>query len=76
MGRGLPREAGTAAQSNILFPLRAKLPKTEINTGYGVRFREGQGADHFVELAEKAGFQVVSRTNGAGWFFLELKKAK
>ena len=61
---------------NILFPLHAKLPKTEINTGYGARFREGQGADHYVGLAEKAGFQVVSRRDEAGWFFLELKKAK
>jgi len=64
------------AHVNILFPLHVKLPKTEINTGYGVHFREGQGADHFVDLAEKAGFEVVSRRNEAGWFFLELRKAK
>ena len=64
------------AHVNILFPLHVKLPQKEITTGYGVRFREGQGADHFVDLAEKAGFQVVSRKNEAGWFFLELKKAK
>lgn len=43
---------------------------------YGVRFREGQGADHFVALAEKAGFQVVSRGNGDGWFFLEMAKVR
>ena len=64
------------AYVNILFPLHARLPRAEVNTGYGARFREGQGADHFVSLAEKAGFQVVSRRNEAGWFFLELKKAK
>jgi hypothetical protein len=58
------------------YPLRVKLPKNEINTGYGVRFREGQGADHFAGLAGKAGFQVVSRKNEAGWFFLELKKTE
>ncbi len=62
------------ACTSILFPIRAKLPRTEINTGYGVRFREGQGADHYVGLAAKTGFQVVSRRNEAGWFFLELKK--
>jgi len=64
------------SEVTILFPLRAKLPGKEINTGYGVRFREGQGADHFVALAEKAGFQVVSRGNGDGWFFLEMAKAR
>ena len=62
------------AYVNILFPLHARLPRGEVNTGYGARFREGQGADHFVSLAEKAGFRVVSRRNEAGWFFLELKK--
>ncbi len=64
------------AFANILFPLHARLPNTEINTGYGARFREGQGADHYEGLAEKTGFQVVSRRDEAGWFFLELKKAK
>jgi SAM-dependent methyltransferase len=62
------------AHATILFPLRVKLPAKEFGTGYGARFREGQGADHFVGVAEKAGFQVVSRKNEAGWFFLELKK--
>jgi ubiquinone/menaquinone biosynthesis C-methylase UbiE len=64
------------AHVNIAFPLHVKLPQKEINTGYGVRFREGQASDHFVGLAEKVGFQVVSRKNEAGWFFLELKKAQ
>ena len=62
------------AHDSILFPVRVKLPAGEINTGYGVRFRDGQGADHFVKLAEKTGFQVVSRRNEAGWFHLELRK--
>ena len=64
------------AQANILFPLRVKLPAKEINTGYGVRFREGQGAEHFVALAGKTGFEVVSRRDEAGWFFLELTKGR
>jgi SAM-dependent methyltransferase len=64
------------AHTNILFPLHVTLPAKEINTGYGVRFREGQGAEHFVALAGKTGFEVVSRRGEAGWFFLELKKGK
>ncbi len=63
------------AKPDILFPLHVKLPAKEIDTGYGVHFHEGQGADHFVSLAEKTGFHVVSRRNEPGWFFLELKKA-
>ncbi len=61
---------------SILFPLLVKLPQKDIRTGYGARFREGQAGDHFVALAEKAGFIVFSRKNEAGWFFLELKKAQ
>ncbi len=67
-------QAQDPARPNILFPLHVKLPAKEISTGYGVRLRQGQGADHFVGIAEKVGFQVVSRRNEAGWFFLELKK--
>jgi hypothetical protein len=51
------------------------LPGKEINTGYGVGIREGQGADHFVELAKAAGFELVSRKDEAGWFQLEFRKA-
>jgi len=64
------------AQANILFPLHVTLPAKEINTGYGVRFRDGQGAEHVAALAEKTGFDVVSRRNEAGWFFLELRKSR
>jgi SAM-dependent methyltransferase len=64
------------AHVNILFPLHVELPQKEIDTGYGARFREGQACDHFVELAGKAGFQVVSRKNEAGWFFLELERVR
>jgi SAM-dependent methyltransferase len=64
------------AHVKILFPLHVTLPAKEINTGYGARFREGQAAEHFVGLAGKTGFEVVSRRNEAGWFFLELKKGE
>ncbi len=62
-------------QLYVLFPLHVILPKTEVNTGYGVRLHEGQGADHFIDLANKAGFQPVSRQDDKGWFMLEFKKS-
>jgi SAM-dependent methyltransferase len=61
------------AQPNIVYPLHVTLPAKAIDTGYGVPLREGQGADHFVALAAKTGFDVVSRRNESGWFFLELR---
>ena len=58
----------------VHYPLHIKLPSKEINTGYGVRFAEGQGQDHFIALAKKTGFQSVSRQDDPGWFMIELKK--
>jgi ubiquinone/menaquinone biosynthesis C-methylase UbiE len=59
----------------IRYPLHVTLPARDINTGYGVRFNPGQGAEHFLRLAAKSGFQVVSRKDEKGWFYLELRKA-
>jgi SAM-dependent methyltransferase len=70
---GFPKKTDER-QTTVLFPLHIKLPSKEINTGYGVRLVEGQGADHFVELAAKAGFLAVDRADEQGWFSLELKK--
>lgn len=61
-------------QIYVMYPVRAKMPQREINTGYGVKIVEKQGPDHFVELAKAAGFEVAARTDEKGWFFLELKK--
>jgi SAM-dependent methyltransferase len=61
-------------KSRIIYPLHVRLPAKEINTGYGVRIAEGQRADHFIELASAAGFDVLSRKDEAGWFHLELRK--
>ena len=58
----------------VMYPLHIQLPGKAINTGYGVKFAEGQGAEHFVELAKASGFEVVTRQDGTGWFHLELKK--
>jgi SAM-dependent methyltransferase len=61
-------------QLTVLFPLHIKLPKADINTGYGVKLIEEQGLAHFVELAKAAGLDVVAQTSEKGWFHLELKK--
>jgi SAM-dependent methyltransferase len=61
-------------QLTVLFPLHIKLPKADINTGYGVNLIEEQGIAHFVELAKAAGFDLVAQTSEKGWFHLELKK--
>jgi len=58
----------------VMYPLHIRLPGKAINTGYGVKIAEGQGADHLLELAAAAGFEVISRKDEAGWFHLELKK--
>lgn len=62
------------SQTRVLFPLRIQLPGKTVQTGYGARIAEGQGADHFVELAKAAGFEVVARKDAEGWFHLELRK--
>lgn len=62
-------------QIYVLFPLHVKLPASDINTGYGVKIVEKQGPEQFVALAKANGFEVVTRKDEKGWFFLELKKA-
>src|SRR4030042_4177867 len=60
-----------------LFPLKIKLPNKEINTGYGVSWpEEAQGMDHYIALAKKEGFEVITQKEHEGWFFLELMKLK
>jgi SAM-dependent methyltransferase len=61
-------------QLYVMYPLQVALPAKTIKTGYGVRFAEGQGADHFLDLAGPSGFELVSRQSSNGWFFLELRK--
>jgi len=59
------------------FPLKIKLPNKEINTGYGVGWPENeQGMDHYIALAKKVGFEVITQKEHEGWFFLELMKLK
>jgi SAM-dependent methyltransferase len=60
-----------------MFPLKIKLPGKEINTGYGVEWPPNeQGMDHYIALAKKVGFEVITQKANEGWFFLELMKLK
>jgi ubiquinone/menaquinone biosynthesis C-methylase UbiE len=62
-------------KNSALFPFKFILPEKEIRTGYGVRRPEGeQGLEHFIELAKKTGFQIVSHSEKDRWFFLEVRK--
>ncbi len=68
-----PRE--DAGKLYVLYPLQIALPARAIKTGYGVRFADGQGAEHFLDAAGRTGFDLVGRQSSDGWFFLELRKA-
>ena len=63
-------------QQWVVYPLRIKLPGKEVETGYGVPFVTGRGADQLVAAAAKAGFTVASRKDGAGWYYLEMTQPK
>ena len=69
-----PKRKTDLRQLYVRYPLHIKLPDTEINTGYGVRFAEGQGQDHYLALATKTGFEIVSRQDDKGWFLMKLRK--
>jgi len=58
-----------------VFPLTVKLPDEEIDAGYGVLWpEEGRDLSHYVQLAEHAGFKVVSRRESEQRVFLKLRK--
>jgi len=64
-------------QTSVIYPVHISLPGgKEVNTGYGVRLsdREGRGAAEFLGVATAAGFEVVTRQDNKGWYFVELKK--
>jgi ubiquinone/menaquinone biosynthesis C-methylase UbiE len=69
-----PSKKTDQRQLYVHYPLHIKLPGKDIDTGYGVKFAEGQGLEHFVDLAKKTGFEVTSQKQAKGWFYLELKK--
>lgn len=58
-----------------VFPLTVQLPDEEIDAGYGVLWpEEERDLSYYVQLAENAGFEVVSRRESDQMFFLELRK--
>ncbi len=64
-------------KKSVLFRFKFNLPNKEIRTGYGVRRPMGeQGLAHFMELAKKTGFQIVSHKEKDRWFFLEIERSK
>jgi len=69
-----PEKKSDSRQIYVLYPLRIQLPKTVVDTGYGAKIVEKQGSDHFIALAEENGFEVVTRKDASGWFYLEMKK--
>jgi SAM-dependent methyltransferase len=58
----------------VVYPLQVQLPATKVETGYGVRFTPGRGADGLIASAGHAGLKVVKRQNEPGWFYLEMTK--
>jgi SAM-dependent methyltransferase len=69
-----PSKKTDPRQIYVMYPLHIKLPSKEIDTGYGVKFAEGQGPAHFVESAKETGFLALSEKQDKGWFYLELQK--
>lgn len=58
-----------------VFQLTVKLPEEKMDVGYGVRWpKKGRSAAYYAELAEGAGFAVISRQEAGRRLFLELKK--
>jgi len=58
-----------------MFWLIVQLPKTKIETGYGVSWPEnGRPLSRYLDLAKAAGFKIVSSSEKGVWFFLELQK--
>jgi len=58
-----------------VFPLTVKLPEEEIDTAYGVLWPEnGRIVSYYLQLADDAGFEVVSTREDGQQLFLELQK--
>ena len=58
-----------------VFPLTVQLSDEEIDAGYGVLWPdEGRGVAYYVELAKRAGFEVVLQKEDGQRLFLEVRK--
>ena len=57
------------------FPLTIKLPHKDVKTGYGVGWPEaGRALSHYLDLADKTGFEVIMQKVEGRWFFIEMLK--
>lgn len=54
--------------------LDVRLPKGEIETGYGVKWQE-QNIKHFKELSRKSNFRIINEWSKGDIFYLEMSKA-
>jgi ubiquinone/menaquinone biosynthesis C-methylase UbiE len=58
-----------------VFPLTVKLPEEEIDAAYGAVWPEnGRIGSYYVQLADNAGFEVISTREEGQQLFLELQK--
>ena len=64
-----------ASKSYGIYRFKFKLPKTEINTGYGARFPKNndQNLKYYMDLGKKSGFKVLTAHNNHPSFYLELQ---
>jgi ubiquinone/menaquinone biosynthesis C-methylase UbiE len=59
----------------FIVPLNIKLPKSEVQTGYGCLWPPNiHDVKYFIELAESAGFKVIAQKPTGRTFYLELQK--
>jgi len=62
-------------KDRVIVPLNIKLPKGDVETGYGVALpEEDHDLDYYISLAKKTGFKVISEKSENKVLFLELQK--
>lgn len=58
-------------KDRAVFPLTIKLPGKKISTGYGTRWpKNGQDLSHYLQLAEKSGFEILAKKGKGVLIFL------
>ncbi len=59
----------------FMIRLKVRLPKEEVETGYGVKWQT-QNMEYFKKLAHRAKFKVVNESSKDGIFYLEMAKVQ
>ena len=63
------------AKEVAAFLFRFKLPREEVETGYGTRWHEeGFPMERYPDMANEAGFKVVRQKKEVRTFFLDLRR--